>query len=241
LDLRDEQQLSLIQELAGRFGHEYRALPRGPQPPGRFTLDNPLLPAGDARMLYALVRHRRPGTFFEIGGGWSTLVAGLAMRRNAEEAGGEAGRIVVNEPYPGPHLTAGLPDNATLHARLAQDVPIDDMLALQPGDILFIDSSHIAKVGSDVLYLMLEVLPRMPRGVLIHIHDIWLPDEYPRELVLKKLFFFNEQYLLQCFLSFNDAFVVRLAGHYLASRHAAAFSEAFGETEAASFWLERAD
>ena len=86
---------------------------------------------------------------------------------------------------------------------------------LKENDLLFIDSSHILKIGSDVQYEYLELLPRLNSGVIIHCHDIFIPSEYPKNWVRKEHRFWNEQYLLQAFLSFNDKFEILWAGSYM--------------------------
>jgi len=118
-------------------------------------------------------------------------------------------------------------------------VPLSDFEELGKNDILFIDSSHIVKIGSDLHYLVLEVLPRLAKGVAVHFHDISLPLEYPRDAIVKQQFFFNEQYFLQAFLAFNDAFDVTFAGRYLQLRHPDRFAQAFGSGGASSLWLVR--
>jgi hypothetical protein len=85
-------------------------------------------------------------------------------------------------------------------------------MTIGENDILFIDSCHVSKIGSDVNYDYLDILPRLNKGVLVHIHDIFLPTEYPKEWILRDYKFWNEQYLLQAFLMFNEAFGVMWGG-----------------------------
>ena len=96
-----------------------------------------------------------------------------------------------------------------------EDVELGLFERLSSGDILFIDSSHVSRTGGDVNRLILDVLPRLKPGVIVHFHDIFLPWEYPREWVVDKMRFFSEQYLLQAFLSFNSHYFVLMANHYL--------------------------
>src|SRR5262249_46442361 len=103
-------------------------------------------------------------------------------------------------------------------------------------DILFIDSSHVFRVDSDVRFLFLEVLPRLNPGVLIHIHDIFLPYDYPRDWIVKEHRFWNEQYLLHAFLLFNRAFEVLWAGSYMHTRHSDKLKRAFASYDPASVW-----
>jgi hypothetical protein len=92
-------------------------------------------------------------------------------------------------------------------------------MELRANDILFIDSSHVLKIGSDVHYLFLHILPRLNPGVIVHIHDIFLPAEYPKDWVMDHLRFYNEQYLLQAFLTYNSAFEILWAGAYMHLKH----------------------
>src|SRR4029077_19197551 len=118
------------------------------------------------------------------------------------------------EPFPQKFLRAGFPGLQSLMERKVQDVDLNFFSQLQSGDILFIDSSHTVKIGGDVNYLFLEVLPRLNPGVIVHVHDIFLPFDYRRDWVMDELRFWTEQYLLQAFLMFNSDFEVLMANHY---------------------------
>ena len=125
------------------------------------------------------------------------------MQTNRAE-GQAAGELFTIEPFPNPTLQ-GI---TTLIPQRIQDVDLDLFLSLGAGDILFLDSSHVVSVGSDVVREHLEILPRLKSGVIIHVHDIFLPSDYPRDAVLSKLCFWSEQYLLQAFLALNPQFEV---------------------------------
>ena len=121
---------------------------------------------------------------------------------------------------------------------------METFLQLGAGDILFIDSSHIARIGSDVTYLFHELLPCLKRGVLVHVHDIFLPAEYPKGWIFKDHHFFNEQYMLQAFLCFNAAFEVFWASHFMYLKHADRLKTLFnypdlGSIGPGSFWIRR--
>ena len=125
-----------------------------------------------------------------------------------------------------------------------QTVPIEEFTSLKSGDILFIDSSHVAKIGSDVIYEYLEILPRLAPGVLIHIHDIVLPMDYPYEWTDKFKFFWNEQYLLQGFLLFNQEFKVIMPTYALDKQYPEVLktyipSCAKRNNLVSSFWIEK--
>jgi hypothetical protein len=126
-----------------------------------------------------------------------------------------------------------------------EQVPLESFLHLDENDILFIDSSHVIKIGGDVNYLLLEVLPRLNKGVVVHFHDVFLPEEYPKRFVFERHQFWSEQYLLQAFLSFNYAFEVLWAGYYMYHNYPREFKSVFpsyteGERHApGSFWIRR--
>ena len=96
---------------------------------------------------------------------------------------------------------------------------MDFFLQLQHNDILFIDSTHVIKIGGEVNYLFLEVLPRLNKGVIVHVHDIFLPFEYPKEWVIQRHRFWTEQHLLHAFLICNNCFEVLWAGNYLCTKY----------------------
>ena len=131
------------------------------------------------------------------------------------------------DPYPPRCVATPVPGLAGLTAEPVQKIPLDRFQALGENDILFIDSTHACKIASDVNYLMFSVLPSLNKGVLIHLHDIFLPWNYPRSWVFEQNIFWNEQYLVLAFLMFNDQFEIVLANHYLGREHAASLLRAF--------------
>jgi predicted O-methyltransferase YrrM len=244
IDMRDAQQLALLERVVERYGPEFDSLAHAVPVPGRFHLENGAFESVDAEMYHAMIRMHRPATVLEVGSGWSTLLALDALRANRAE--GAAGRLVAVEPYPFDFLTQALaaaPELAELRAVPVQQVPLAEFTALVAGDILFIDSSHVLKIDSDVRYELLEVLPRLAPGVLVHLHDIFLPGEYPREWVLgPEHRFWNEQYLLQAYLTGNRGVEVLWAAGWMHRRHPAQLRKAFSSYAAASrnpgsFWF----
>lgn len=131
--------------------------------------------------------------------------------KNKEEDGNEC-ELVAFEPYPNKVLKAGFPGLFKLIPSRIQDIALSKFTELKKNDFLFIDSTHTLKTGSDVQYEYLEILPRLNEGVIVHIHDIFLPAEYPKAWVLKDHRFWTEQYLLQAFLSFNSMFEILWGG-----------------------------
>ncbi len=243
LDFAPERERALLVELR-EWKDEYDALPlTADASPDGFYLENTLFGSVDAEMLYALIRRFRPRRIFEIGSGFSTLVAARALRANEAETG-TPDELVAFEPYPTEVLRRGLGGSIRLDQRRLQDVPLDTFDELGAGDILFIDSSHVVATGSDVCIELLDIVPRLAPGVLVHVHDVFLPAEYPRKWLLRDRYFWTEQYLLQAFLAFNDAFEVIWAGHYMHLEHPDALREAFASyartpASPGSFWFRR--
>jgi predicted O-methyltransferase YrrM len=242
VDMREEQQKQLLSEIVARFKNEYTAIPEGASTPEfQYYLGNTGFEAVDAEMLFGLIRLLKPRRMYEIGSGFSTLLAADALRRNRIE--GHSCRFVAIEPYPSAALEAKLPREVGLWCVPVREVPLDEFELLCEGDILFIDSSHVCKIGSDVQFVFLEVLPRLRSGVVVHIHDIFMPMEYPRQWVLEWHRFWNEQYLLQMFLSFNTTFEVLWAGQWMHIKHPDLLAKAFPSYKAgvspASFWFRR--
>jgi hypothetical protein len=108
---------------------------------------------------------------------------------------------------------------------------MDLFLSLKDGDILFLDSSHVVSVGSDTVREFLEILPRLNPGVIVHVHDIFLPSDYPREAVLTNLCFWSEQYLLQAFLTFNSQFEILWASSAMQQYHSEILMQTFPRWE----------
>ena len=131
----------------------------------------------EAQALYAFIRHYKPSVAIEVGCGVSTYCMLGAAARNSNESS-LATRFISIEPYPRPWLRNA---PVSLIEKPVQDVPFEVFESLGPGDFLFIDSSHAVRTGGDVNFLVLEVLPRLKPGVLIHFHDIYLPYDYPRD------------------------------------------------------------
>jgi hypothetical protein len=243
IDLRVDQQLELIQRFRTDFSTEFEILPRRSSGvPGEFYLENDLFGWLDAVIFYCMIRSFKPRRVVEVGSGMSTLLAASALDRNGVE--GVGGRITAIDPFPREELLPALRDRSELLIRTVQEVPMSLFTALERNDILFIDSSHVLKIGSDVQFEYLEVIPRLSKGVLVHAHDIFLPSEYPQDWVMVHRRFWNEQYLLQAFLAFNQAFEVLWSGSLLHLRHSDVLDEAFGIYEPSqrspgSLWFRR--
>jgi predicted O-methyltransferase YrrM len=203
-----------------------------------FPKNTGLSPA-DAAVLHAMIRHHRPARFVEIGSGESTKVAARACLMNARE--GAPCETIAVDPEPMAEVREGIPGLTRLLTQPVQRLHLDLFL---DADIVFIDSSHTVRIGGDVVHEVLEILPRLKPGALVHFHDILLPGEYWREWVLGKRYFWAEQYLLQAFLAFNPVFEVLWAARYMHLRRPDDIVRAFPffdrhRHRITSFWLRR--
>ncbi len=195
---------------AAAFRDELAAFPveAGAAAETTYYWNNDQFSHADAALYYALIRRLRPRRVVEVGSGHSTKLALEAVRKNG------TGSILCIEPHPPAWLR-------TMSGPIeVQPVPVQDasesvFLDLGPGDILFIDGSHISKTGSDVNHLFLRVLPRLPAGVLVQVHDICLPFEYARYWSEEHFLYWNEQYVLAALLANSRKFEVLVGVYYL--------------------------
>lgn len=178
-----------------------------------FDIDNGSYSRVDADVLYATVRALKPKRILELGSGHSTLIMAEAASANARD--GHAPELIACDPFPGV-AQDGLPGLTRLDRTPAQEVSGELFDSLGAGDLLFVDTTHTVKLGSDVNFVVLDVLPRLAPGVLVHFHDIFLPYEYPRHWLEDLGLYWAEQYLLQAFLACNHDFEVVCALHALA-------------------------
>lgn len=219
IDLRVERAIELIESDLAPFIAEMEVPSEGPQPPGTFFLRNENYETVDAELLYALIRSRKPRRVVELGSGFTTLLIGEAARRNLAE--GASIEHLAFDPFPRAQIFGEQPPPPTVFEPLgATEVPPERLAELKAGDILFVDTTHTVKLGSDVNHIILDVLPALAPGVLIHFHDIFLPWEYPRVWFEEMDYFWAEQYLLQAFLAFNDAFEIVLPAGAVAREYA---------------------
>ena len=176
----------------------------------------------EAQALHAVLRSVKPARMVEIGSGVSSYCAHRALERNA--ADGRPGQLVCVEPHPSPELRS-LP-GVELIAQPMQTVGLEVFTALQAGDVLFVDSSHTVKAGSDVNRIVLEVLPRLAPGVIVHFHDIFLPFDYQPDL-LHTFLHWNETSLVRAFLTGNCGFEVLFSMAMLHHLQPASLHEVF--------------
>ncbi len=248
MDMNDKEGLDLLENVFPSYLEEFRtSIPNYPTDnPKQFYLLNRTYMAIDAHIYYAFIRHFKPKQIIEIGAGYSTLLAATAGMQNLKEIG-HSPHLIAIDPFPNPLIKEGFPGLSRLIESKVQDVPLDLFTSLECGDILFIDSSHVLRAGGDVQLEYLEILPRLASGVLVHIHDISLPNPYPR-IYFETQLYWNEQYLLQSFLIFNSRFKVLWPGNYMIIKYpekvCAVFPEfylmrqSFPMSEPSAFWME---
>ena len=200
-----KRQIKLAHELTFRYGDEWQFSDTATA--GEYHYNNGYFETVDAEVAYGMMRLLKPNRVIEIGTGFSTRVLAAALQRNHERDDVD-GQLISVDPYPERFPANGWSHRVAQVPAAVQDVELELFDSLEANDILFIDSSHVVAVGSDVLREYLEILPRLKPGVVIHVHDIFLPSDYPRDAVLHNLWFWSEQYLLQAFLSFNPKFEV---------------------------------
>ena len=218
---------------------EFQPLERG-APAGVYQTDNPSYTRVDADVLHAMIRHLRPRKVLELGSGHSTLVAAAACQANARL--GYPSELGSYDPCPAV-AGEGIPGLTRLERVAAQQVPIERFRELAAGDVLFVDTTHTVKLGSDVNFVILDVLPELKPGVVVHFHDIFLPWEYPRHWIESLGLYWSEQYMLQAFLAMNPCYEVLCALGALARSRPQVLAEHVrgwrpGVTPGA-FWIRR--
>lgn len=205
-----------------------------------FRYGNGFFDVGDADVLYGTVRSGKPRRIVEFGSGHTSAVIQLAVARNA--ADGAACDYRIYDPFATDYLGASL-----RHPRVC-DIPaerVEDSVfrELEAGDILFVDTTHTVRIGGDVNRIVLEGLPLLAPGVVVHFHDIFLPYSYPRVWFEEHEYYWSEQYLLQAFLSFNREFEVLAGLQALARERPVELGRSVASMAAggnpSSFWLRR--
>jgi hypothetical protein len=238
IELDDAGQLELLQAL-GAYQAEAPWADE-PRPPLRFFYDNPNFRHGEADVLYGMIRHLRPARIVEIGSGHSSCVV---LDTNERFFGGAIECTFV-EPYP--ELLRSLVSDGDLERARLVEAPLqavgDDLFrSLQANDILFVDSTHVTKVGSDVNRIVFDVLPLLASGVYVHFHDVYYPFEYPQAWIFEGRAW-NEAYLLRAFLLYNEAFEIALFNSFLGHHHREALAAALPlavPNPGSSLWLRR--
>ncbi|MDR0306294.1 MAG: class I SAM-dependent methyltransferase [Chitinispirillales bacterium] len=238
IDLNANEQLNLLDS----FETFYKELPFTDEKSDglRYYYNNGCYSYSDAILLYCMMRYLKPKKIIEAGSGFSSSV----MLDTNEKFMGNSINCKFIEPYPA-RLESLLKNNdreyVTIHQKRLQEVSIDVFTELNENDILFIDSTHVAKFNSDVNYIFHEILPILAHGVHIHFHDVFYPFEYPREWLLEGRAW-NEQYMLRAFLEYNNNFKIVLFNTYLESMYESKIKSRFPllyKNTGGSIWLKK--
>ena len=241
-----DQQVQLLRSLGTKYGHECNWPATSSGNPREFFTENNSFSFGCAASLHTILRYYKPRSVYEIGSGNSSLIFSEALARNVLD--GYACDYIIVDPYPSPVVQLNLPCLTKVIPERVELINISFFESLRKNDVLFIDSGHTVRTGSDVNFLFLDVLPRLAPGVIVHVHDIGLPYEYPEVHFTNPSFrvFWTEAYLLQAFLAFNSKFEVLLALSYLMSEKDQEFAQAFHHydpskhrAKSGSFWMRR--
>jgi hypothetical protein len=210
IDWNAAGQLSMLSRFS--FAQELAGTPQRKPSGLEFYIDNGYFVPGDAEYWYQLIRLIKPARIFEVGSGHSTLMAAKAIRVNTGSEPTYRCRHVCIEPYEVPWLEQL---DVSVVRKKVEDIEVSFFAELGMNDILFIDSSHIIRPSGDVLFEYLEVLPTLKSGVIVHVHDVFSPNDYPRRWIEDEVKFWNEQYLLEAFLSGRSSWKIVGALNYL--------------------------
>ncbi len=246
IDLNVDRQLLWIDEL--RKYYKEQPFDSGPRDNLRYFFENNAFSYFDAVILYCMLRRLQPKRIIEVGSGHSSCVF---LDTNELFLGNSVDCTFI-EPYPELLMSLLKPgdiENIEFIPRRLEDVELSRFRSLSAGDMLFIDSSHISKTGSDVNYIIFEILPILNSGVFVHFHDIFYPFEYPREWVFQGRAW-NEAYILRAFLQNNTQFTIQMFNSYLHQFHknriadAMPLSEKYAQqsmikTSGQSIWLRK--
>lgn len=239
LDLRPSEQLALLRSFAVQ--DELREIGSGTGGALDYRYDNEQYGPGDADSLYAMIRAVKPRRLFEIGSGNSTRIAAKALARNLAEDPASRCRHLCIEPFEMPWLEQLGPE---IVRQRVEQVDLGLFAELEAGDILFIDSSHVIRPFGDVLVEFQSIIPRLANGVLVHVHDIFTPRDYPERWLRQERRLWNEQYLLETMLAHSSRYEVRLALNWLQNNYPAEMQAAFPilrekpDAQPGAFWFE---
>lgn len=237
IDLNYEHQFQLLNQ----FKQYYSLLPftENPTADNRYYYNNDAYLYSDAIFLFSMISHFKPKKIIEIGSGFSSAV----MLDTNERFFNNNIDLTFIEPFPETlNRTVRPRDNYTLIEKKVQDIDVTIFQSLQENDILFIDSTHVAKTNSDVLCEIFEILPYLNKGVKIHFHDIFYPFEYPKEWVIDQKRNWNEIYFLRSFLMYNDTFKILSFNTYLEHLNEDWFKENMPlclKNKGGSLWIEK--
>jgi hypothetical protein len=238
IDIDTAKALALLEDIS-RFAEEMGQFPRNPA--DQSIAWSRTYPSFDTATLYGMIRHLKPRHYIEVGCGWSSRVSSAALLQNRNE--GVACEALYIEPYPPPHLKEVELPGKFLKERVER-VPLDQFQRLEAGDVLFIDTSHVIKVQNDVEHEFLRILPSLPVGVYVHVHDIFTPYDYPEEWLVGESPTRggnNEQYALECLLSGGTEWEVVLPVYLLWREYKKQLADLLpgAPDRPAAFWIRK--
>ncbi|MEP2770524.1 MAG: class I SAM-dependent methyltransferase [Fulvivirga sp.] len=233
IDLCDEEQVILLKEFETQPSWKIAAESTSEN---FYYSKNGFFNSADAYFLAAMIINKKPRKIIEIGSGFSSAL----MMDVKNKYFNKSLELTFIEPYPERLYGLIAKKELNIYEQFIQDIDIDMFEALEANDILFIDSSHISKVGSDVNHIIFNILPRLKKGVIVHFHDITYPFEYPKNWIYDGIFW-NEAYILKSFLMYNQNFKVKLFNSYLYHFHNDWFNANIPKynIEGGSIWLEK--
>jgi hypothetical protein len=247
IDFNEKKQFQNLSHLGYQFQKECHWPNEATENPSEYFINNDGFSYGCAAILHSMIREYKPKKLIEIGSGNSSKVISKALELNRIKNGVQSHYTII-DPYPPSYVARKTVKVNKLYKKRVELLDPKIFETLGDGDILFIDSSHSVKIGGDVNYLYLEILPRLKPEVVVHIHDINIPYEYPKAYATSEVFrqFWTEQYLLQSFLSLNNEFEILLAMGYLMHDYPQKFQKAFPYYDpkihhltSGSFWMRR--
>ena len=216
------------------FAHEFEA-PANNISDKNFFWENTQFSFSDALAYYCMIRLLKPNQILEIAGGYSSLIAALALKKNKK------GFLKIIEPFPRDFLKE-IP-GVDLQIQAFQDFESEELAkSITEGDIVFIDSTHSTKYGSEVLNIYLDFLHLIPKTCYIHVHDVYLPESLPKDYMINHQIFWGEQYLLYCYLLSNNRTEVIYGSRYHVlhnPKELDKFMSGKYEAGGASFWFKQ--
>ena len=214
INLRKEEQFALIQQFSSYYNEIPYDFKNAKETKTRYQVKGAWYRYSDVVMLYSMMRHFKPAQIIEIGSGYSSAV----MLDTNDQFLNSKMAITFIDPFP-ERLLGLLKDEDKKKHRIIksiiQDVNLEIFRNLESNDILFIDSSHVSKVGSDLNHILFEILPILKSGVIIHFHDIYYPFELPKKWIMDRKWFWNENYILRAYLTDNKNYDIINFNSYL--------------------------
>lgn len=239
IDLNRDEQRKLLGRLV-EFYSSFRPA-KDPTPGQLYHYANPMYGFQDAFVLFGMLRIFQPKRVIEVGSGYSSALMLDMSREYLVDT-----KFTFIDPYSvtiGKVLSSRPEGNYELLRTEVQDIDLNIFQSLGDGDVLFIDTSHSVKIGSDVSSILFRILPSLKAGVVIHIHDMYFPWEYPEEFVLEGRTY-NELYFVRAFLQYNSTFKIIFSATQMELEQADVFPSDYfkahgGNTGGASLWLRK--